>query len=121
MNEKFVLPTRHMCTRQLLVDDLLVYSSTLPPVPTHAQGILPTIRPPMKPYVIPLSDPDFSSRDSGSGQSLAETGREIQFTNNHQVLGSPTKPNQHSANQGMYHAQSCDNCMTEATYCSLAC
>ena len=90
---------------QLLVDDLLVYSGTLPPIPSHAQGILPTIRPPMKPYIVTLTDSDLCNEDDGygRGQQLdgAEFGGDIQFTNNRRVVCAPSKPTQPIANQGI--------------------
>ena len=89
----------------MLVDDLLVYSGTLPPIPSHAQGILPTIRPPMKPYIVTLTDSDLYSEDDGygRGQQLdgAEFGGDIQFTNNRRVVCAPSKPTQPIANQGI--------------------
>lgn len=42
------------CIVQVLVDGLLVYTGTVPSVPTHARGILPTLRPPLDPFLIPL-------------------------------------------------------------------
>lgn len=88
----------------MLVDDLLVYSGTLPPIPSHAQGILPTIRPPMKPHIVTLTDSDLCSDDDDGGRSLqlegAEFGEEIQFTNNCRIIGAPSKPIQPIANQG---------------------
>ena len=45
---------------QLLVDDLLVHSGTMPPVPSHARGILPTLRPPIDPHVISFGGQDFA-------------------------------------------------------------
>ena len=88
---------------QLLVDDLLVYSGSLPPVATHAQGILPTLRPPMKPYIITLRDPHLNNDViDGCGQPEGvEFGGDIQFTNNRHVVVAPSKARQLAANQGM--------------------
>lgn len=87
----------------MVVDDLLVYSGTLPPIPSHAQGILPTIQLPMKPYIITLTDSDLCGDDDG-GCDLrfegAEFGEEIQFTNNCRVVGIPRKSTRPIANQG---------------------
>ena len=88
---------------QLLVDDLLVYSGSLPPVATHAQGILPTLRPPMKPYIITLRDPNLND-DVIGGCDQSEGvgfGGDIQFTNNRHVVVAPSKTRQLAANQGM--------------------
>lgn len=89
---------------QLLVDDLLVYSGSLPPVATHAQGILPTLRPPMKPFVITLRDPNLGDDViGGCGQSEGVGfGGDIQFTNNRHVIVAPSKTSRLVANQGMH-------------------
>ena len=89
---------------QLLVDDLLVFSGSLPPIARHAQGILPTLRPPMKPYIINLGEPNTIT---GCGQAVTEGAElcgEIQFTNNHHVVAPPSRPKQQNvANQGNVH------------------
>ena len=82
-----------------------MYSGTLPPIPSHAQGILPTIRPPMKPYIVTLTDPDLYDEDDqgyGRGQQLdgAEFGGDVQFTNNCRVVCAPNRPTQPIPNQG---------------------
>ena len=85
------------------MDDLLVYSGSLPPVATHAQGILPTLRPPMKPYIITLRDPNLNDDVIGRCGHPERVGFEedIQFTNNRHVVVAPSKVKQLTANQGM--------------------
>ena len=56
----------------------------------------------MKPYIIALRDSDLCNDEVQGGQlEGAEFEGEIQFTNNRQVVGAPTKPGQPIANQGM--------------------
>lgn len=80
-----------------------MHSGSLPPVATHAQGILPTLRPPMKPYIINLSDSNLNNDVIGGCGHLegVEFGGDIQFTNNRHVVVAPTKSRQLAANQGM--------------------
>ena len=84
-----------------------MFSGSLPPVARHAQGILPTIRPPLKPYIISLSALGLNDYDNGgcgqSGAEGAEFGGDIQFTNNRCIVVAPKKPTQQIiANQGIY-------------------
>ena len=61
-------PTQSLHVRtqhtQVLVDDLLVHTGVLPPVPTHARGILPTLTPPLEPLTISLLDASSSDPDN---------------------------------------------------------
>ena len=47
------------------MDEQLVYSGSLPPVPTHAQAILPTLQPPLQPSVVSLTLSEGSSEEEG--------------------------------------------------------
>ncbi len=38
------------------MDGLLVFSGTVPRVPSHARGILPTLQPPLEPFIISLGE-----------------------------------------------------------------
>jgi hypothetical protein len=48
---------------QLLVDDLLVFTGTMPATPTHARGILPTLQAPVDPFIVTFSDTDTIPED----------------------------------------------------------
>lgn len=41
---------------QILVDGLLVFSGMVPRVSSHARGILPTLQPPLDPFIIQLAE-----------------------------------------------------------------
>ena len=47
------------------MDEQLVYSGSLPPVPTHAQAILPTLQPPLQPLVVSLALSGGGSEEGG--------------------------------------------------------
>ena len=49
------------------MDDLLVQSGTVPAVAVHAQGILPTLRPPLKPLSVSLATEDMEAGSGGEG------------------------------------------------------
>ena len=62
---------------QFLVDDLLVHSGTVPPVPSHARGILPTLHPPIDPHVISFGGQDLV----GAGKLVCRSAKSTVHSN----------------------------------------
>ncbi len=48
---------------QILVDDLLVFTGSLPSILTYARGILPTLQPPLTPYTVSLLYQDLDAEE----------------------------------------------------------
>lgn len=89
-------PNRGVKDIAVLVDNLLVYSGTVPRVLSHARGILPTLQPPFDPFIIPLGEGEvLDGEATGSSQS------DIQLTNNKEVITHSRKPPPHVANQDL--------------------
>ena len=57
---------------QLLVDDLLVFTGTVPATPTHARGILPTLHMPLEPFTISLSATSGGTAESAGAAETRE-------------------------------------------------
>lgn len=78
----------------LLVDDLLVFTGTMPATPTHARGILPTVHAPLDPFLITFRDTIASTTQHSSTSLPAEIEPregDVQFTNNRQVVSGDTQ------------------------------